>query len=171
MGKRYYCDYCDRSFIDDLEARKKHLNGSMHMRLKKEHYYSFRDSKTLLAEETAKKPCKRFLRNGECVFGSNCRFTHFSHQELQDLEHQIQEAERQKEMKMVENSIPAGDSSSILASWLQKRSQRQPTAHLKPEGKQLWELPPGLRDRPDLPPSLRPVTAKSFTSSDFEDWG
>lgn len=42
MGKRYYCDYCDRSFIDDLEARKKHLNGSMHMRLRKEHYDSFR---------------------------------------------------------------------------------------------------------------------------------
>lgn len=42
MGKRYYCDYCDRSFVDDLEARKKHLNGSVHMRLKKEHYDSFR---------------------------------------------------------------------------------------------------------------------------------
>lgn len=42
MGKRYYCDYCDRSFIDDLEARKKHLNGSMHMRLRKEHYDSIR---------------------------------------------------------------------------------------------------------------------------------
>lgn len=42
MGKRYYCDYCDRSFNDDLEARKKHLNGSMHMRLRKEHYDSLR---------------------------------------------------------------------------------------------------------------------------------
>jgi U11/U12 small nuclear ribonucleoprotein SNRNP20 len=46
------------------------------------------DAKTLLAEESAKEPCKRFLRNGECVFGSNCRFTHFSHQQLQDLKHQ-----------------------------------------------------------------------------------
>jgi U11/U12 small nuclear ribonucleoprotein SNRNP20 len=50
MGKRYYCDYCDRSFIDDLEARKKHLNGSMHMRLKKEHYDKYR-GKLLFARE------------------------------------------------------------------------------------------------------------------------
>lgn len=137
MGKRYYCDYCDRSFIDDLEARKKHLNGSMHMRLRKEHYDSIRgklyvwhnthslfnfekqdcehiskchqlklpiwyrislyaqlgifilpDPKTLLAEESEKEPCKRFLHTGECVFGSNCRFTHFSRQQLHDVKRQ-----------------------------------------------------------------------------------
>jgi hypothetical protein len=46
------------------------------------------DRKTLLADESAKEPCKRFLRNGECVFGSNCRFTHFTRQQLEDLRYQ-----------------------------------------------------------------------------------
>ncbi|GFG29277.1 hypothetical protein Cfor_05614 [Coptotermes formosanus] len=170
MGKRYYCDYCDRSFVDDLEARKKHLNGSMHMRLKREHYDSFRDRRTLLAEESAKEPCKRFLRSGECVFGANCRFTHFSRQQLEDLRHEI-EAEAQEEMKTVQSNIPAGDASSVLASWLQKRAQKQLTAQLKPESRQLWELPLTLRDQPNLPPSLQPITAQSFTGSDFEEWG
>ncbi|PNF31830.1 Zinc finger matrin-type protein 5 [Cryptotermes secundus] len=171
MGKRYYCDYCDRSFIDDLEARKKHLNGSMHMRLRKEHYDSFRDPQTLLAEESAKEPCKRFLHTGECVFGSNCRFTHFSRQQLQDLKQQIEEAEREQEMKTLKNGIPEGDTASILASWLQHRTQRQLAAQLKPESKQLWELPPSLQVRLDLPPSLHPITVDSFTDADFEEWG
>lgn len=35
MGKRYYCDYCDRSFQDNMHNRKKHLNGVQHHRAKK----------------------------------------------------------------------------------------------------------------------------------------
>jgi hypothetical protein len=81
------------------------------------------------------------------------------------------EAEEQEEMKAVQSSIPAGDASSILASWLQKRAQRQLTAQLKPESSQLWELPPTFRDHPNLPPSLKPITSESFSGSDFEEWG
>jgi hypothetical protein len=81
------------------------------------------------------------------------------------------EAERQEEVKTVQSNIPTGDASSILASWLKKRAQTQLTAQLKPESTQLWELPPTLRGRPDLPPSLQPVTPDSFTGSDFEEWG
>jgi hypothetical protein len=101
-------------------------------------------------------------------------FSEFSsglHKLYLDINISVEEAEKEKEMKTVGNSIPAGDASSILASWLQKRSHRQPAAHLRPEGEQLWELPPSIRDRPDLPPSLQPVTSESFTSSNFEDWG
>lgn len=35
MGKRYFCDYCDRSFQDNLHNRKKHLNGLQHLKAKK----------------------------------------------------------------------------------------------------------------------------------------
>lgn len=42
MGKRYYCDYCDRSFIDDIRSRKKHLTGTAHVRNRKIHYESCR---------------------------------------------------------------------------------------------------------------------------------
>jgi len=81
------------------------------------------------------------------------------------------EAETQEEMKAVQSNIPTGDASGILASWLQKRAQRQLTAQLKPESSQLWELPPTFRDQPNLPPSLQPITPDSFSGSDFEEWG
>nr|XP_025045509.1 zinc finger matrin-type protein 5 [Pelodiscus sinensis] len=42
MGKRYFCDYCDRSFQDNLHNRKKHLNGVQHLRAKKAWYDLFR---------------------------------------------------------------------------------------------------------------------------------
>lgn len=42
MGKRYFCDYCDRSFQDNLHNRKKHLNGLQHLKAKKSWYDMFR---------------------------------------------------------------------------------------------------------------------------------
>lgn len=42
MGKRYFCDYCDRSFQDNLHNRKKHLNGVQHLRAKRAWYDLFR---------------------------------------------------------------------------------------------------------------------------------
>ena len=81
------------------------------------------------------------------------------------------EADAQEETKAVQSSIQARYASGILASWLQKRAQRQLTAQLKPESSQLWELPQTFRDQPNLPPSLRPITADSFSGSDFEEWG
>lgn len=42
MGKRYYCDYCDRSFKDDVEARKKHLFSLQHMKNRADHYSVFK---------------------------------------------------------------------------------------------------------------------------------
>lgn len=83
----------------------------------------------------------------------------------------VEEAEREEEIKAARNGIPEGDASSILASWLQQRAQRQLNAELKPKNKQLWELPRSLQGRLDLPPSLLPITADSFTDGDFEDWG
>lgn len=42
MGKRYYCDYCDRSFQDNMHNRKKHLNGVQHHRAKKAWFDHFK---------------------------------------------------------------------------------------------------------------------------------
>ncbi|KAL6082021.1 hypothetical protein STEG23_021620 [Scotinomys teguina] len=42
MGKRYFCDYCDRSFQDNLHNRKKHLSGLQHLKAKKVWYDMFR---------------------------------------------------------------------------------------------------------------------------------
>lgn len=42
MGKHYFCDYCNRSFQDNLHNRKKHLNGLQHLKAKKVWYDMFR---------------------------------------------------------------------------------------------------------------------------------
>jgi len=42
MGKRYFCEYCNRSFQDNLTARKQHLNGSVHMRNRQAWYQNFK---------------------------------------------------------------------------------------------------------------------------------
>ena len=41
MGKRYYCDYCDKAFADNASSRKNHLKGVSHQRMKRHHYASF----------------------------------------------------------------------------------------------------------------------------------
>lgn len=42
MGKRYYCDFCDKSFADSPQNRKNHMSGGQHQRMRKAHYDSFR---------------------------------------------------------------------------------------------------------------------------------
>ncbi|KAM9219623.1 zinc finger matrin-type protein 5 isoform 2-T3 [Leptosomus discolor] len=90
MGKRYFCDYCDRSFQDNLHNRKKHLNGVQHLRAKRVWYDLFRDAAAILQEEQTKKPCRKFLQTGQCDFGSNCRFSHMTEQDLEKLSAQVQ---------------------------------------------------------------------------------
>ena len=41
MGKKYYCDYCDKAFADNPVNRKNHLNGVMHKQMRDMHYQSF----------------------------------------------------------------------------------------------------------------------------------
>lgn len=101
MGFRYYCDYCDKVFIDDVEARKKHLNCVYHLKMKKLHYASFRgkykdflnesyiiivhlllDLSEILAEESVKIPCNRFKTAGYCQFETSCKYTHYTQEQL-----------------------------------------------------------------------------------------
>ncbi|RZC36555.1 zinc finger matrin-type protein 5, partial [Asbolus verrucosus] len=65
MRRRYYCDYCDKTFIDDLDARKKHLQSSYHIKLRNVHYEHHRDPRTILKEECEKTPCRRFLMDSQ----------------------------------------------------------------------------------------------------------
>ncbi|XP_065273939.1 zinc finger matrin-type protein 5 isoform X2 [Emys orbicularis] len=93
MGKRYFCDYCDRSFQDNLHNRKKHLNGVQHLRAKKAWYDLFRDAAAVLLEEQSKKPCRKFLQTGQCDFGFNCRFSHMTEEDLEKLNAQFPDGE------------------------------------------------------------------------------
>ncbi|GLH11926.1 Zinc finger matrin-type protein 5 [Gryllus bimaculatus] len=169
MGKRYYCDYCDRHFVDDLEARKKHLAGVMHMRMRKDYYNQFKDAETLYKEETAKLTCKRFQRFGECVFGSNCRFSHYSREDLELLKRQVEDQQRWASFKN-----PVFKEEPTLASWLEKRNQSillSKASSSSSSSVTAWGTPAGFVGRLDLPPSLQPLKIEDFSHSDFDTWG
>ncbi|XP_046647150.1 zinc finger matrin-type protein 5-like isoform X2 [Daphnia pulicaria] len=85
MGKKYYCDYCDASFPDSKEGRKKHNLGLVHQRMKEAHFKQFTDSRTKLAQELQKTPCRRYLQGFPCKFGDDCRFSHLLPHEIDHL--------------------------------------------------------------------------------------
>lgn len=41
MGKRYHCEYCNKSFPYTVAMRKKHDAGLVHQKLKDAHYRQF----------------------------------------------------------------------------------------------------------------------------------
>lgn len=157
MGKRYYCDYCDRSFIDDVEARKKHLQGMSHLRAKKLHYKAYRDLKTIVEEEIVKEECRRFRQIGECQFGDNCNYTHYSKEQLYEMKQQVDEENFQK------NCYPHIASASV-EEWLEKFRNPSLPSYCS-------ALPECAMMSPDLPASLQPVTEQRLSSVEFNDWG
>uniref|UniRef100_A0A0A9W1C0 Zinc finger matrin-type protein 5 n=1 Tax=Lygus hesperus TaxID=30085 RepID=A0A0A9W1C0_LYGHE len=153
MGKRYFCDYCQRSFVDDIESRKKHLNGVSHLRMKKEYYFMIRDMKTLVQEERSKEPCRRFRNTGECSFGVLCNHTHYTPEELAHFETtvQLQEKERSK--------LPN------IEEWLAKKTELgKKTTDVHVQGFTT------LLD-PSLPPSLRLPSLNEINSTCNLEWG
>ena len=46
MGKRYFCEFCDKTIPDNISNRKKHCEGAQHQSLRKEYYSKFK-GKTL----------------------------------------------------------------------------------------------------------------------------
>ena len=48
MGKQYYCDYCNRSFKENAEARKKHLTSLMHINNRTDHYNLYRGNRIII---------------------------------------------------------------------------------------------------------------------------
>ncbi|CAG9789965.1 unnamed protein product [Diatraea saccharalis] len=84
MGKRYHCDYCDKTMVAAPSIVKIHIKGLVHQKLVQEHYQQFKDPETILKEEAIKKPCLRFA-SGQCQFGAICRFSHYTREQLIEL--------------------------------------------------------------------------------------
>ncbi|XP_068937948.1 zinc finger matrin-type protein 5 [Petaurus breviceps papuanus] len=168
MGKRYFCDYCDRSFQDNLHNRKKHLNGVQHLRAKKVWYDLFRDAAAILMEEQNKRPCRKFLETGQCDFDSNCRFSHMTSGDLEQLAAQVHEERLSREQEIVE--VPEGG----IEDWLEKRAKRRSSAQssstlsTKPV---VFQYPPGWPPIQDLPPSLRAPPPGGWPQQPNVQWG
>ncbi|KAJ8346752.1 hypothetical protein SKAU_G00281530 [Synaphobranchus kaupii] len=171
MGKRYYCDYCDRSFQDNMHNRKKHLNGVQHHRAKKAWFHSFRDAAAILAEEQSKKPCRKFIQTGQCGFGSNCRFSHITEKDIASLEQQI-EGERQQGTEPAEWGLSPEHSAAEWLSCREKRLALHNSGLLEEEqSPQATDVPPHLLSIPNLPPSLLPPPPTGWQDASHTEWG
>ncbi|KAK8780145.1 hypothetical protein V5799_018509 [Amblyomma americanum] len=121
MGKRYHCDYCDKTFPDSASNRKKHLKGVFHTRMKLLHYDSFRDAETVFKVESTKKPCRRFQQAGGCDYGTTCKFSHLSPSELAELAARA-EAEKRASKQIISAPLPAD---VTVQEWARKRLKAQ----------------------------------------------
>ncbi|CAH1107217.1 unnamed protein product [Psylliodes chrysocephalus] len=164
MSRRYYCDYCEKSFIDDLDARKKHLQSSNHIKLRHMHYEACRDPETTLREELLKVSCRRFFQGG-CPFEGICRYTHYSPEQLCELRQLVENIqENRRRMKEAQPEIPSPE------TWIQKynednNKQDSNDVHI------FWTYPKHLENRIDLPPSLIEFKPEHFYDDNFEEWG
>ncbi|XP_038619449.1 zinc finger matrin-type protein 5 isoform X2 [Tachyglossus aculeatus] len=152
MGKRYFCDYCDRSFQDNLHNRKKHLNGVQHLRAKKGWFDRFR---------------------GQCDFGSNCRFSHLTERDLERLSAQVHEERRSREQQLQQLDGTDGPEAGI-EEWLERRALRlnaaQSSGALSAKSS-VFQYPPGWPPIQDLPPSLRAPPPGGWALQSSAQWG
>lgn len=107
MGRNYHCEYCDKRFKDDVKIRQKHLKGQAHQTARREHYakyksmgsllrkkspyftdyFAFTGAREILEEESHKRKCAWF-QSGYCQFGSACRSSHYTEEQLAELRQQ-----------------------------------------------------------------------------------
>ncbi|XP_056140378.1 zinc finger matrin-type protein 5-like [Lampris incognitus] len=175
MGKRYYCDYCDRSFQDNMHNRKKHLNGVQHHRAKKAWFDHFRDSAAIFYEEQAKKPCRKFLQTGNCGFGPNCRFSHMLEEDFATLKRQMED-----ERQLSEDPEDRASAERSIQDWLAIRERKRfaltSDGVLKNkednEGNQTENgFPQQFLSIPELPPSLVPPSPGGWKVKLNNGWG
>lgn len=89
MGKSYYCEYCDKRMKCNINVRKKHLDGLPHKIAKAKCMARCKDPHAILKEESTKTPCTRFLKYGDCKFDSFCHFSHFTKQQIEEIQNII----------------------------------------------------------------------------------
>ncbi len=107
MGRRYYCNYCDKRIPPGLSHRKNHNKGIQHINNKTIYYLQFKGWKIIylywfkrkldfylepieiLLDERSKRMCKQWNQTGSCSFGENCKYSHrFNYEIIQFIEQQ-----------------------------------------------------------------------------------
>ncbi|CAF1047181.1 unnamed protein product [Adineta steineri] len=82
MGRRYYCDYCDKRLPPGLTHRKTHNKSIQHINNKRVYYLQFKDPIEMLIDERSKRICNKWTQTGSCPFGNNCKYSHRSNYDL-----------------------------------------------------------------------------------------
>ncbi|CAH2061848.1 unnamed protein product, partial [Iphiclides podalirius] len=172
MGKRYYCDYCDKTMVATPSMIKMHNNGTVHQKLVNEHYQQYKDPAIILSEESRKKPCLKFS-NGECRFGGICHYSHYSEEQLNELKQFVELRERK-------NLIPNMPSFEDLYNKLQTEKTVNPQANENTtiyDSNGITHVFPWVycevfdKLQENLPPSLKRFKIEDFHEATFSEWG
>ncbi|TGZ66485.1 hypothetical protein CRM22_005293 [Opisthorchis felineus] len=153
MGKRFYCDYCDKSFPDNATNRRAHLNGVQHQQARRLHFDCYLAPPEKLILERAKKPCIGFVRTGECSYGVLCKYSHMTPEMFHQLE---QQAKAQASDVLQLSYLSSEQNIEVLLQKLEsvvlKRRMERERFGSTSESHSL-ALPVGFENA-DLPPSL-----------------
>lgn len=176
MPKRYYCDYCDRSFSDNPVVKKNHFNGTTHQNNRKRHYDSFRDPEIILFEEINKKPCQFFIKKGKCNFGDNCRFSHLTEEAKEKMREDIERLKSKKTKGDPEIDSFNEDEFKELVQRLeseQKAEAGKEKTKCTNSGVVLpkFSVPSLFQSVQNLPPSLLPPPPDSYLDLELVEWG
>ncbi|XP_026324546.1 zinc finger matrin-type protein 5 [Hyposmocoma kahamanoa] len=170
MGKRYRCDYCDKHMVTSPSIIKTHNKGLFHQKLVNEYYQQYKDPETILAEESTKRPCNRFLQ-GTCSFGSICRNSHYTMEQINQfreyvaLKHQPESFNQPSfedlYHKLQENksNTPQNEQNTVLYD-------NNGVTHVFP-----WTYNNAFDIYNEKPPSLRKYTIEDFKNVEIVDWG
>ncbi|CAG8503678.1 4870_t:CDS:2 [Paraglomus occultum] len=143
-----------RSFPDNPEARKKHLEGAQHQLNVKHHYDAYKDPVELLLENARKPPCRRFLETGFCPFGLSCRYSHVPpHIDMSTIDPHSS------------TLVYLSQNQHLLNKRLNESNRPPPPPPVKVTR---YKLPPGLPK--DLPPSLRLPPPGGYDYSNVAEW-
>ncbi|CAB3245079.1 unnamed protein product [Arctia plantaginis] len=153
---------------------KTHNNGIVHQKLVQEHYQQFKDPETILAEESKKKPCARFA-SGQCQFGSICRFSHYTRDQLSSLREWVTSKNASKSEAVYPSFI------DLVRNILSEKSNKVEESldgdtviydkngmtHVLP-----WTYNPIFDTYGEnLPPSLKRVKIEDFSDAKIAGWG
>nr|XP_051682651.1 zinc finger matrin-type protein 5 isoform X2 [Oryctolagus cuniculus] len=107
---------------------------------------------------------------GQCDFGSNCRFSHMSERDLQELSIRVEEERRAREWPLDPPELPEGH----LEDWLEKRAKQlssAPSSRAEPIRATVFQYPMGWPPVQELPPSLRAPPPGGWPLQPRVQWG
>ncbi|RNA17725.1 zinc finger matrin-type 5 [Brachionus plicatilis] len=174
MGKRYYCDFCDKSIPNNSDAIKKHNEGTQHQTIRKNYYLKYKDLETILEEEREKThPCIRFFNHGHCNFGELCWSSHRTQEQKQHLEDLYRlechkkvkfEEEKRKNEAPIKKKIQVKEYLSEHLGHLEKHEiENFFPKYFVPKKIKLLNMP-------IIPPSLVPPNFNDFINYEPNSW-
>lgn len=153
---------------------KTHNNGIVHQKIVQEHYQQFKDPETILAEESKKKPCTRFA-NGQCQFGSICRFSHYSQAEINALKEYVASKQASKSDVVYPSFIDMVR--DILSEKTNKTEESRDGNTIVYDNNGVtyvfpWTYNPVIESYgEDLPPSVKRFKIDDFKEANIVTWG